>query len=118
MSGGIPTLSWSAVQRRQELLRVGRLDEVTVETRLPGPADVLFLTVAGDGDQVDRGGGGVAAQRLSDRVAVHLRQPDVAEEDLRLHLLRGLDARRPRASDGDLVPVRFEEHPHAFRRVA
>src|SRR5262245_57056677 len=89
----------SRLQQPPQLLEVHRLGEVQVEAGLARAALVLLLAVAGDRDQARAGERGLVAQRARDGVAVHARQADVAEHDLRVQAARGLHAGRPAVHD-------------------
>lgn len=64
----------------EQLLGVGRLDEVTAEARFLGASAILFLTVPGHRHQAHAVAPSGALGQL---VAVHDRQADVEDSDLR-----------------------------------
>src|SRR5260221_7216952 len=74
----------AALDRTVDLARIGRLDEVVVESRVRSTQAILALAVAGDGDQQGMAGIAARAQPARDLEAVEARQADVEHDHVRV----------------------------------
>ena len=93
------------IHARQQFSRPEGLNNVVVGTQVQAEHDILFLTLGGEHEH--RHGHALLSQAATDLVAVHLRQHDVEQNQIRV-LLKGrlepggaFDCRRDVESAGD-----------------
>ena len=65
-----------------QLLGVGGLDDMVLETGVAGASDILVAAVAGEGHQAEAGHGWPVAEGGGDVEAVHAGEADIAEDDV------------------------------------
>src|SRR5512133_1215992 len=107
----------SLLEHGLELLDRRRLGQVGVEPGVRGAPPIVRQAVAAQRDEVRAAGPGLAAQRLRDRVAVHLREPDVAQHDVGRELPGALQPVGPGVRHGHLVPLDLQREAEALRGV-
>src|SRR4029077_3802995 len=83
-----------------------------------GSLPVVFLTPAGNGDQLDTAAATAFPHSASNLVAIQSRHPNIEERDLRAELLE--DCKRPRTivHDGDRMALHAQQLRERFSRVA
>lgn len=94
----------------EEVVELGErwgLREVRVEPGVPGPQPILGLSVTAERDDAGPRQGAVRTQPARDRVAIDVRKPEVAQDDVRLQLERERDSGRTVVRD----PSRRNERP-------
>src|SRR5579885_500764 len=119
---GTPRPSRSLGRRdfREQLVERFRLDglgEVVVEAGLRGELLVPFLPPAGEGNDRHLGFARTFANPTGRLVAVHLRQADIEQHDLRMKYARRLDCLESAGRELNLVAQTRQEQAQALRRV-
>jgi hypothetical protein len=90
---------------------------VRVESGVPGPLPILGLSVAAERDEAGPQQGAVCPQRARDLVPIHVRQPEVAQDHVRLQLQRRRHTRRAVVRDAGVVAVERQDFGERLGRI-
>ncbi len=100
-----------------QLVGIGRLDDMVVEAGGAGAPEVLLAAVAGEGDQADAGGGRLGAEGGGHGVAVHTGQADVADDHVGRAPPDGVDPVGAAPAHVHVVAAQREDSPQGLGRV-
>src|SRR5205085_4597130 len=96
---------------------VDRLHEVEIESRLERASPVGIAAVASDSDEMRCDSFRTLTERTGDRVAIHSRQTDVAQYDVRTFGFRSADAGGPAVRHRHLISVVLKQRFQDLRGV-
>src|SRR5581483_10573792 len=82
---------WGLRQQPDQGIVIDRLDQMVMKARFPRAATIVLPPVSGNGDEYRRLADVLLAKPGDHLVAVHSRQPDIEQDELRPMRARGLD---------------------------